>query len=85
MRFGRTLIVSSLTLVLLALSAGPAVAGGRPDPAPSWIDPAIFSVLVVLGVVFACVVAIGIEARRERRSRSSGPVRSDPTLDDRVR
>jgi hypothetical protein len=67
MRIRRTLFVVSLALLTVAALAGPASAGGRPDPPPAWMGPAVIGFLVVVSVSFAAVVAVGIASRRDRR------------------
>lgn len=67
MRIRRTVIVLMLALLTVPVLAGPASAGGRPTPPPTWLGDAIVAALVAVGTLFLSVVAIGIANRREPR------------------
>jgi len=62
----RTLIMVTVVLLTLAGLAGPAWAGGRPQPPPDRIGPAIATSLLVIGV-FVAVLAVRIMFPHERR------------------
>jgi hypothetical protein len=65
MRIRRKVIVAIAAALLVLMLAGPVSAGGRPDPQPDWVGPAI--VLVVFGAIFASIVIAGSNALRRRR------------------
>jgi hypothetical protein len=67
MRIRRTLIVFMLTLLAVPALAGPASAGGRPEPPPSWLETAIVVALLVVGAFYVSVVAFGIAHRRRHQ------------------
>jgi hypothetical protein len=67
MRIRRTMIVVLVASIAVPAVAGPAFAGGRPDPPPSWLGPAIVASLIPIGAFFVSVIAIGIAQRRRRR------------------
>jgi hypothetical protein len=67
MRIRLTVGVPIAAALLVLMLAGPASAGGRPDPAPGWVGPAIVVMLVVFAAAFASIVIAGSTDRRRRR------------------
>jgi hypothetical protein len=67
MRIRRTVMVPIAVALLVLMLAGPASAGGRPDPPPDWLGPAIVVTLVVFGAIFASIVIVGTTCRRRGR------------------
>ena len=69
MRIRRTLIIFVVTLLTVPALAGPAFAGGRTeaDPLPGWLGISIVVALLVVGVLYVSVVAIGSAHRRRHR------------------
>ena len=74
MTIRRRVTVLVLTVLAVAALASPASAGGRPDPAPGWMGPTVTVILLVVGVVYFSIVAIGIaQRRRPPLARSADP------------
>jgi hypothetical protein len=67
MRIRRAVIVSLVAFLAVLALAGPASAGGRPDPPPGWLGEGIVITLLVIGAIFLAIVALGIAERRDRR------------------
>lgn len=63
----RAVIVPMMALSAMLALAGPASAGGQPDPAPGGLGIAIVVALLVAGAFFVSVVASGFVQRRRRR------------------
>jgi hypothetical protein len=66
MRIRRTMIVSLFAVLEVLALAGPAFAGGRPDPPPSWLGAVLVASLILPGAFFLSVVVIGMLQRRRR-------------------
>jgi hypothetical protein len=67
MRIRRTMTGFIVTLLAILSLAGPASAGGRPQPPADWVPIAIMVGLLVVGALFVSVIAFGIAGRRRHQ------------------